>query len=423
MTAAYLLTTLGLVPYFASRALLPLFMTALMLRLGTEWAFVAPLMGVPFVADLPHWATSNVALASLGVGAAIEAVLMREPALREKLSLTDAELKAVLALLLCLVLAPEARGQSAPSGAGLHPTPLHGVAWLGASTGQYVWSALVGACVLVVSRSRNRFYDWIAKLDEDDDLGVQRVLAWLEDALGVLGVVTVFIVPLLAGAAALGALACSLLVARRLRRQRATDQRPCVECGTPIEACAPHCPSCRTAQPSPRAVGLLGTISARAASREHPLQLTRSKRCTYCGTRLRGAGVEVRCQRCGTPAFSSRQAVEAYLQSISRDVPATVLTMAACGAVPVFGLFAGVLYFRLTLLAAIRQYTPISTRVFGRWLLRGVNGILLLLQPVPLLGMVTLPLTALTNTWFYTTRLKRAATQLKPKDYSETLRR
>jgi hypothetical protein len=37
--------------------------------------------------------------------------------------------------------------------------------------------------------------------------------------------------------------------------------------------------------------------------------------------------------------------------------------------------------------------------------------------------MVTLPLTAVSNIWFYTRHLKRAAAGLKPRDYSETLRR
>jgi hypothetical protein len=424
MTAAYFLTTLGLVPYFASRALLPLFMTALMLRLGAEWSFLAPVVGFAPAADLPPWATSNVALVSLGLGAGVEGLLNREPALREKLALTDAQIKALLALLLCLILAPQSQSESALA---THHAPRWAVsgtlAWLGASKGYYVWSALVAGLVGLLSYNRNRLYAWLTDADEDDDFGLQRVLAWLEEALGVLGVITVFVVPVLALAAAVGALACSVLITRRVQRLQAAAKVPCVVCAAPLEACAPHCPQCRSVQPSPRAVGLLGRVQATPAGRNHTLSLKLHKRCTYCGSRVHGAGVDLVCSHCSTPVFSSQQAVEAYLQSVSRDVPPTLVVMAAFGAVPVFGLFAGVLYFRLTLLVAVRQYTPTASRVFGRWLLRFVNAGLLLLQPVPVLGMVTLPLTALSSTWFYTKQLKRAAARLKPLDYSETLRR
>lgn len=414
MTAGYFLTTLGLVPYFASRALLPLFVTALVLRLGAEWAFLPSLFGVAAATDVPMWATSNVALLSLGVAAAIEGVILREPALRESFALTETGLKVLLALGLCLVLAPESQAAATdvPSGAGL-----------ALDEQPYGWAVVIAGIVGVLAHNRARVYTWLSELDTGDDLGLQRVFLSLEEALGVLGVVTVFVVPMLAVGAALGAIVCSFVIARRIQRRRAADLVPCGVCTAPLEACAPHCPECRTAQPAPRAVGILGRTLAQPAGRAHADVLKARKRCTFCGTRIHGSGVELACERCNTPVFSSRQAVEVYLQTLSRDIPTTLLVMAAFGAVPIFGLFAGVLYFRLTLLAAIRQYTPTSAQVLGRWALRSTNGALLLLQPVPVLGAVTLPLTAVTSTWFYARQLKRAAARLKPKDYSETLRR
>jgi hypothetical protein len=121
--------------------------------------------------------------------------------------------------------------------------------------------------------------------------------------------------------------------------------------------------------------------------------------------------------------FSSRTAVEGYLSALHRKTPLTLLVLAALGSVPIFGLLAGILFYRLTLVGAVRHYAPTSARVFGRWVLRGVNGLLLLLQPVPALGIVVLPLMCLTNLAFYTRHVTRSAAQLlKPKDYSETLK-
>lgn len=420
MTAAYLLTTLGLVPYFASRAMLPLFMTALVLRLGREWAFLYPLVGVTVAPDLPSWATSNLSLGALGAAAVLEGVLQREPALRAKLSLTDAQLKAILAVVLCLVLAPQSQSVTQVGAV----TALPAVAWLGVAKWQYAWAVLVGGLVGAAAYHRNRLFEWLSDLDEDDDFGLQRLLSRLEELWGAMGALAVFLVPALAAGAALGAVACGVLLARRVRRRERNSLVACEYCQSPIEPCAPHCPECRTVQSRPRAVGLLGRSLDEAAGSDHVLSLKLHKRCTYCGTRLRGGGVDIVCGRCRAPAFSSRQAVEAYLQSLSRSIPLHLLVLAALGAVPVFGLFAGVLYYRLTLVASVRHYAPTSTRIWGRWALRAVGGVLLLLQPVPVLGMVTLPLMALGNVWFYTKQVTLSASRvLKPKDYSETLRR
>lgn len=420
MTAAYFLTTLGLVPYFASRAMLPLFMTALVLRLGSEWEFLHPLLGVELTPDLPAWASSNPSLVALGVAALLEGVLQREPTLREKLSLTDAQLKAALAVLLCLVLAPQSQPVSQLEGLAAAPT----LAWLGVANWQYAWAGLIGVLAHTLARHRNRLFDWLTDLDDGDDFGLQRLLSRLEEVWGTLGTLVLFLVPALAAGAALGAVICGVLLARRVRRSEHAALVACEYCQSPLEPCAPHCPECRTVQSRPRAVGLLGRNLDERAGRDHALSLKQHKRCTYCGTRLRGGGVDVTCARCRTPAFSSRQSVEAYLQTLSRNIPSHLLILAALGAVPVFGLFAGILYYRVTLVAAIRQYAPTSVRVWGRWALRAVNGVLLLLQPVPVLGMVTLPLMALTNVWFYTKQVEQSAARvLKPKDYSETLRR
>lgn len=420
MTTAYFLTTLGLVPYFASRAMLPLFMTALVLRLGNEWAFLHPLLGVTLVTDLPSWATSNLSLGALGAAAVLESVLQREPALRAKLSLTDAQLKAVLAVVLCLVLAPQSQPVTQFGAVATLPT----VAWLGVAKWQYAWSVLVGGLVGAAAYHRNRLFEWLSDLDEDDDFGLQRLLSRLEEVWSAMGALVVFLVPALAAGAALGAVVCGVVVARRVRRHERNALVACEYCQSPLEPCAPHCAECRTVQSRPRAVGLLGRNLDEAAGSDHASNLKLHKRCTHCGTRLHGGGVGIACARCRTPAFSSRQAVEAYLQSLSRSIPLHLLVLAALGAVPVFGLFVGVLYYRLTLVAAVRHYAPTSARIWGRWALRAVNGVLLLLQPVPILGMVTLPLMALSNVWFYTKQVKHSASRvLKPKDYSETLRR
>lgn len=423
MDAAYFVATLGLVPYLASRALLPLFVTALLLRFGPEWGFLSDVVGVTPVVDLPTWLTTDLALCALGLGALVEAVLQREPSIREQLSLTEAQAKALLAVALCLVLTP-AGDAASTAGTTLAPTTPAAIQAASAAgdLARYPWAVGIGVLVWMLAACRLRVFAWLSEMDEGDDLGIQRLLTWLEDAVAVLGVVLVVIVPLLAAGAALAAVVSSWIVTRALKGREKAQQVPCVQCTAAIAPCAPHCPECRTKQPAPRAIGLLGRPLDSAAPSDHSTALKRHKRCSYCGTRLRGNGVTLRCERCNTPAFSSKPAVEAYVSSLTRRIPLALLVLAALGSIPVFGLLAGVLYYRLTVVAALRQYTPPSTQILGRWLLRVVNGVLLLLQPIPMLGIVVLPLMALTNVWFYSQQMLRDAQSLQPMDYSETLK-
>jgi hypothetical protein len=422
MDAAYFVTTLGLIPYLASRALLPLFVTALLLRFGPEWSFLTDVVGVTPVVDLPTWLTSDGALWALGLGALVEAFLQREPSIREQLSLTEAQVKAVLAVAICLVLTPVGDATLALGGTLSFTTPAVESASVMGDVARYPWAVGIGVLVWMLAAGRLRMFAWLAEMDEGDDLGLQRLLAWLEDAVGVLGVVLVVVLPLLAAGAALAAVVASWLIARALQGRETAQQVPCVQCSAPLAPSAPHCPECRTKQPSPRAVGLLGRPLNSAAPSGHPMDLKRHKRCSYCGTRLRGNGVTLRCERCNTPAFSSKQAVEAYVSALGRQVPLTLVVLAALGSIPVFGLLVGVLYYRLTVVAALRQYTPPSTHILGRWLLRAVNGVLLLLQPIPMVGIVVLPLMALTNVAFYSRKMLHDAQSLRPMNYSETLK-
>lgn len=418
MDSAYFLTTLGLVPYFATRAFLPLFVAAMILRFGPEWGFVSQVVGIAPALDIPPWATSNTSLFTLGAMSVVEGLLQREPSLREKVSLTDSQLKAALALVVCLIVAPESQTRTAVLG-----FPGTSLGWLHAGATTYAWGLGIAGLVWLLARQRTRLFTWYGDIDDEDDLGIQRLLTWVEETLAVVGVWVVFLAPLLAVAAAVAAVATGWFVTRRLESRETSKRQPCVQCHELIEPCAPHCPVCRTQQPRPRGVGVFGRTLSTSAGADHGFSLKMHKRCSFCGTRIRGTGVTVSCQRCETPVFSSRTAVEGYLSALHRKTPLTLLVLAALGSVPIFGLLAGILFYRLTLVGAVRHYAPTSARVFGRWVLRGVNGLLLLLQPVPALGIVVLPLMCLTNLAFYTRHVTRSAAQLlKPKDYSETLK-
>lgn len=79
MSLPLLLRGLGSVGVFASRAFLPAFVTALLLRFGPHLPRMAHYGLLPQVRDVPTWFTSDAALLVLGLLAALELVAERVP--------------------------------------------------------------------------------------------------------------------------------------------------------------------------------------------------------------------------------------------------------------------------------------------------------------------------------------------------------
>lgn len=398
MDWTFVATTLALVPYFTSRAVVPLFATAALARLGPEWSWLADTAGLDLLTHAPAWATSNRALAVLAGLAIAEVAVRKIPELREVLSLGDAEIKGLVVLGLCLALA-----LSAPAGPG---GAAAGVSAAGIGDGLapvHLWAVFLGATTWFLASIRRRLYGFLAEVDEDDDLGLQGLLSWAEDAIGFLGVLFAVLLPVLALAVTALTLLGLFLVRLWLARREESQRVPCEACGEAMVPCGLHCPACGARKSEPARVGVLGTLREERATdlSAHVLDLRAAKRCHRCGERLRGRSLDQRCGSCGSEAFRSPAELEEYLAHVQRNLPRTLLALFVLGAVPVLGLVPGIVYYRLTLISALRCYLPRSARFTGRWLARGINLVLLCLQPVPVLGAFVLPLMALTNYGIY----------------------
>lgn len=410
MDWTFLLTTLALVPYFTSRAAVPLFATAALARLGPEWSWLGQAAGIDLLAATPDWATSNRALAVLGGLALLEVAARKLPELRELLSLGDAEVKGLVVLGLCVALAAgvSAAGSPAdpagPAGAGVSAAGIgEGLSWV------HAWALVLGATTWFLASVRRGLYGFLAEVDEDDDLGLQGLLSWAEDGIGFLGVLFAVVLPALALAVTALTLLGLLLARWWLARREEGLRVPCETCGEAMVPCGVHCPACGGRRSEPSGVGLLGTLREEPAPdvARHVLSLRAAKRCHRCGERLRERGLDQRCAACGEPAFGSTAELEVYLGRVQEELPRTLLVLFVLGAVPVLGLVPGIVYYRLTLISALRCYLPRSARFTGRWLARGINLVLLCLQPVPVLGAFVLPLMALTNYGIYRRSLRR----------------
>ena len=391
----FYLTTLGIVPLFVSRAFLPVFATALVARLGGEWGWLAQRAGFELLADLPPWLRGDAALALLGVLALVEVARAHVPELRELLPRSEARLKGIGAFFLCFLLV---EGDPRDLLAHLLENGLStDYAW--GRSFAYTWSFGIGWLVYLGARLRSAIYAALIEADEDDSVGLQRLLAWAEDGVGFFGVLFAVLLPAVAcGVAGLTLLGLGVL-RRGLEARERRSRAPCSHCGAPSHLCALACASCREALPAPRQVGVLGTARSQPVEdpEAHAQRLLARHRCASCAERLTQRRADQRCPACGTPAFADVSALEAYLSSLRERLPRTLGVAAALGLVPVLGLVPGIVYYRINLIAGMRYYVPRSRALVSRWLVRGLNLVLLCLQPVPLLGALSLPIMCSTH--------------------------
>jgi hypothetical protein len=250
----------------------------------------------------------------------------------------------------------------------------------------------------------------LVEADEDDDLGLQRILRWGGDLWGTLGTVVLIVFPLLTiGCFGLAALIL-VLFERRVEARADRLKAACANCGALIHPCALACPSCHAPVKEPRAIGFLGqpkTTPARIASL--PFQLVALKRCPVCATRFARKGVKQTCVACGHSLMDDPAFAKGYVASIDRRVPLTCVVGFALGLIPVLGVIPAVIYYRLTIVAPFRRYIPPGPGFLLRWGIRLTLIILVACQWVPVAGAFALPAMALINYAAYRTAYRKLA--------------
>ncbi|MCO4768640.1 MAG: hypothetical protein KDA24_01325 [Deltaproteobacteria bacterium] len=396
MNALAMMQLLATAPLFASRAFLAAFLVALTARFGGAIPFLSDSSAITALQAAPPWFTSDVAVIVLGVLAVLEATAERSVDARRMLTELGPYLKLGAALAINLGLADAQTSAMlqeltvyAPEGV------LH--AGLDASHALATGAALFTFWLAVM---RKRALSFLLDADEEDDLGLQGALVWVEDAFVFGGVAALAVFPALA-LVVLGMTAAALFALDRWTAHREASRRvPCGSCEVELHPSAPHCPSCNAARDA-SALGFLGRPKESAAGPRHPQLLLAAKRCPHCATRLGKARLDQVCSACGKEAFASRADVDAYLSAVQRQLPKTLLVCALFGAIPLLGLIPGIIYYRLSLLGGLRRYLRPGASFTTRWLSRFLTIGLLALQWIPVVGAAMLPLLALANYALY----------------------
>ncbi len=382
-----LLFSVGAMPFFASRTFVAAFCIVGLARMQTE-GFLVWISDGSYRLDLglrfPEWLVSDQALGLLFLLAMAESMADKNPDARFLLSQFDPLTKG----LVNYVFNNVSLAASFVTVATIATVQAHQAGFGGA-----LWALIPAAGVSVIASLRRRVLSFLTELDEDDDLGLRKLISWAEDGWVAVGTLLVVFLPLIALAVA-GLTVAGLWFVQFVLERRAERQKvPCSQCGERIFPSAPACFACRTAVARPMAVGALGQPTAKPVGDldEHRLRLLSKKRCLMCASRLRHKRLRQNCETCGSEMLPSSAWADHYLAYVDGKLPRTLMVCAGLSLVPIVGLVPGIIYYRLGLVSSLRVYLPPTTGCLTRWLVRMANLLLLALQWIPLLGAITLP--------------------------------
>lgn len=399
MEVNVILQSAASIPSLSVRPFLAAFAVAMFARFSTS------------IGPVPAWFIADTTLFAMGLFALLEIIARKDADIRMFLDEVDGVLKAGVSLTVSFTLVD---AESAallmtltgnPTTTSIIPTIVSGA-----------WSVATAVGTWFISGFRKVFIEPFVDADEDDDLGIQVVFSWGEEIFAVTGVALAVFYPITVITLFLLTLLGLYIVQKSMERRIERSKIGCVQCQHSIYPSATVCHNCGTPNPKPRQTGVFGQPLDKLALDQtaQRFQLISRKCCPSCATRLKEKAVQQTCPVCQTTTFKSAEAVEEYLAALQKKLPETMLISGLMGLIPVVGLVPGIIYYRLNLISSVRRYVPRNVGCLTRWGVRLLNLILLLLQPVPLLGAFTLPLMCFFNFQVYKAVLQGEAKRALP---------
>lgn len=379
--------SIGLMGFFTSRAFLPAFLSALTLRLGPEWSWLAETGLFEHAATSPTWFTHNATITVLGILSALEIAADKSPEARQILNNVDKYSKTALAIVTQVGIATT--------------TDIKFVEETLQKSGfvEQFFALVIGAGVYFMASIRSTLMDFISASDEDDDIGVQRLISWAEDVWVTGGVFFLLLYP--AVMLALIGFVMGVMFGVRKYAEWAEERSklPCKQCEEPVYPCAIACQNCATKTDSPKHIGFFGQSKPYPAKdpAHHPHHLVEKKRCPVCATRLPERNPRQVCEACKNELMKDPKFAQEYIDYISAHLPKVLIVSALFSLIPVVGLIPGVIYYRYALVGPFRRYIPWGRSLLLKWLIRILFFILIWFQLIPGLGGVVVPLMALVS--------------------------
>lgn len=377
--------SVGNLGIFPSRAFLPAFLTALVMRLGPDMPLISRSQFLTDVAAAqgPTWFTNDITLIVLGVLALLEFIAQSNVDIRELMDEFDAWIKSAVSAMTTLgvITAQEVDLVSAVTGENLANLPV-----VAASAGG----------VFAAAKLRGAALQPIDEATPDDEFGLGRILNWIETFWVLLAVILMVVLPIVLFILTAIILLSLALLRSAWKKRETRTMLECTECGTKMHCSALQCPHCAHKNPHPCAVGFFGQSKPEqlAHPERQPYLLYEKKRCPQCATFLKTRQPRQACEACGHETLSEAGFAEEYDNMISQRRLQVLVACFLLSFIPVLGVIPGIIYYHTVLVAPYRRYLPFWRRFFSRLLLKFVLFCLLAFQWVPILGMLSIPLMA-----------------------------
>lgn len=391
MDFSALLYSLGLSGFFSSRAFLPAFATSLALKYGDHLPWLKNLEFIQNAAQTPSWITNDWVVLTLGILAAAELLAEKSPELRELMEEGSVYAKTILSAATAFGLLSASDAEAATGIISM------------ASVLDVVPAALTGGITFFLSSVRNGFVTTISEADDDDSLGVRGASSWIEELWAFFGVWLLLVAPL-AVVVLLGLVFGGIwLLQKRYERKQEASKIACPNCQARIHAFATACFACGAPVAAPRKLGVLGgTLDETEASVDaQKVRLLELKRSPVSGDKVSGRGVDLVCPTDQVTLFADPRLTRRYIETVDARLLKVVVFSGLVSLIPVIGLIIGVVYYRFQLVAPYRRYLRFGKGIAMRWLVRLAFLLLILLQFVPVLGGLAVPLMALISHRFY----------------------
>ena len=127
---------------------------------------------------------------------------------------------------------------------------------------------------------------------------------------------------------------------------------------------------------------------------KHKLRLVEKKRCPACANRLDERDPKQTCKSCGHELFSNEAFTKDYLGAVAGRLPIVLIISLGLSFIPFLGLVIGVIIYRIQLVAPFRRYIPLHRSFFIKWMIRIFFLFLIILQIIPGVGGVAVPIMA-----------------------------
>lgn len=388
-----LLFALGATGLFTSRALVPAFLTALMMRYGGSLPFLGDIEFLQTSGQEPSWFTHNGTIFILGALAIAEILANKSPDLEELMETFYKSAKSIMAALTTLGVLNsgdtdfvlETIGMSQ---AGLWETSI---------------SMLVAAAVWIMATLRNLLMEVVMFADPDGSIGLRKLISWFEDIWAAFGIIFLFLYPIGMTILIVGVMLTMALLKYIRQRQEEKSKRPCPQCNAPVYPCALVCPSCQKEQSNVQSIGFFAqSIDKPIADRQSAaIHLAEKKRCPKCASRLRKRDPLQQCTACSHTIFEDPQFNREYMAQVSSRLPKVLVISALFSLIPILGLIPGVIYYRIALVAPFMGYLPAGRSILLKILLRIILLLLIGMQLIPGLGAISVPLMALLSYGLY----------------------